>query len=84
VKSDFPSAVYNDNQAALLIAKNPHCSSATRHMKIRYHYVRGQIKTGAIQVEYKPTELMVADIMTKALPAVLFNKIRLWNLMRAL
>jgi hypothetical protein len=68
--------VYNDHQAALLITKILDCSSATRHMKIRYHIVRVQIKAGAIQVEYKPTELMVADITTNALLAVPFKIVR--------
>jgi hypothetical protein len=71
-----PTPVYNDNQAALAIASNPYCSSATRHMKIKYHYVRQQIKEKSIKVSYVPTGEMIADIMTKALPVEVFRKFR--------
>ena len=71
-----PTIIYNDNQAAIAIAKKPYCTSATRHMKIKYHYIRELIKDGSVKIEYIPTTEMVADIMTKALDRGLFEKFR--------
>jgi hypothetical protein len=43
--------------------------SRTKHIDIRYHFIRQNIEDGYISLEYCPTEEMVADILTKALPA---------------
>jgi hypothetical protein len=71
-----PTIIFNDNQAAIAIAKKPYCTSATRHMKIKYHYIRELIKDGSVKIEYIPTGEMIADIMTKALDRGLFEKFR--------
>jgi hypothetical protein len=68
--------IYNDNQAAIAMAKQPFCTSATRHMKIRFHYIREKIKDGTARVSYIPTGNMVADIMTKSLGRTLFERFR--------
>jgi hypothetical protein len=71
-----PTTIFNDNQAAIAISKKQYCTSATRHMKIKYHYIRELIKDGSVKVEYLPTTEMVADIMTKALDRVTFERLR--------
>jgi hypothetical protein len=73
---NLPTTIFNDNQAAIAISKKPYCTSATRHMKIKYHYIRELIKDGSINVEFLPTTEMVADIMTKALDKGPFEKFR--------
>jgi hypothetical protein len=71
-----PSDIYNDNQAAIAMSKQPFCTSATRHMKIKYHYIKEKVKDGSVNVSYCPTGSMVADIMTKALDRILFERFR--------
>ena len=73
---DKPVTIFNDNQAAIALSKQAYCSSSTRHMKIKFHFVREQVKDGAIKVTYLETARMVADIMTKALDRVLFERFR--------
>ena len=70
------TALLNDNQAAIAMSKQIFCSSSTRHMKIKFHYIRQLIKDGTVDVNYTPTGDMVADMMTKALPRVPFEKFR--------
>jgi hypothetical protein len=71
-----PTTIYNDNQAAIAMSKQPFCTSATRHMKIKFHYIKEKVKDGSVTVSYCPTGNMVADIMTKALDRILFERFR--------
>jgi hypothetical protein len=73
---DEATTIYNDNQAAIAMSKQKFCTSATRHMKIKYHYIREKMQDGSIKVAYRPTTSMVADIMTKALDRKLFELFR--------
>lgn len=59
--------IYCDNQGALAIAENPTNHQRSKHIDIRYHFVRNAIKAGQINVEYIPTDQQVADVFTKAL-----------------
>jgi hypothetical protein len=71
-----PVPIYNDNQAAIAMSKQTFSTSATRHMKLRFHYIREKIQDGSIQVKYLETGRMIADMMTKALGKVLFERFR--------
>ena len=48
----------------------------TKHMYIRYHYVREFVPTNQIQVLYRPTTTMIADILTKPLYFKQFSYLR--------
>ena len=71
-----PTVVYSDNQAAIAIAKTPFCTSAMRHMKIKHHYIKNEVKDGKFVIKFCRTEDMIADILTKALPRPLFEDLR--------
>jgi hypothetical protein len=45
-------------------------------MKIKFHFIKEQVRDGSVAVSYCPTGNMVADIMTKALDRVLFERFR--------
>ena len=55
---------YTDNQSALAIAEGTN-STKTKHIDIAYHFVRECIQNKKIHVKYIPTNLMLADILTK-------------------
>jgi len=57
-----------DNQAALRLAEIDNYHARTKHIDIRYHYIRDAVARGQISMEYCPTDDMTADILTKALP----------------
>ncbi len=71
-----PTVIYNDNQAAIAMSKQSFSSSSTRHMKIKFHYIRQLVKDGSVKVSFLPTTSMIADMMTKALDRVLFERFR--------
>ena len=66
-----------DNKAAILIAENE-CSSAGRsqHIDVRFKFVAQAVVEGAVRVRYTPTDLNLADLLTKALPADTFERLR--------
>ena len=48
----------------------------TKHVDIRYHYVRQLLAEGIFTVQYLPTMEMLADILTKPLPATQYLSLR--------
>jgi hypothetical protein len=63
-----PVVVKEDNQGCIAISNNPTLNSRSKHIDIRHHVVRDLVDDGTIKLEYCPTKMMVADILTKGLP----------------
>ena len=72
------SILYQDNQSAIRLEKNAQRSSSrrTRHLDIKYFWVRDRLRSEGIEVIYCPTESMVADYFTKPLQGAIFKKLR--------
>ena len=66
--------LFGDNQSAIAIASNPIQHARTKHIDVRYHFVREVIKEGMVEVQYISTQNMKADMLTKALPLNKFMK----------
>lgn len=62
------SVIYEDNQGAIALTKNPVKHGRTKHIDIRYHFIRSQVESGKICLKYMPTDQMVADMFTKSVP----------------
>ena len=60
----------------MAIAKNPEMHARTKHIDIRHHFVRDCVEDNKIQLEFCPTEEMIADILTKPLARPAFEKFR--------
>lgn len=58
-----------DNQGAQAIAKDPVNHQKTKHIDIRYHYLRERVQNRELKVEYLSTKDMIADLLTKPLSA---------------
>ena len=58
------------------MAKNPQFHGRSRHIAIKYHFIRDEVKNGAIKIQYCRTNDMVADMFTKGLYADQFQKLR--------
>lgn len=71
-----PTMLMEDNQGTIAIAKNPISHARTKHIDIRYHYVREAVQAGVINLTYCPTEEMIADLLTKPLPRGRFEILR--------
>ena len=68
--------LYEDNQAAIALVNDHRFSERTKHVAIRYFFIRELISDGQFSVQYCPTENMIADIFTKALHRQAFEKLR--------
>ena len=60
--------IFCDNISAIAMTKKPAFHSRTKHIDIRYHYIRGLISTGEITLKSCDTNEQIADIFTKSLP----------------
>ena len=60
-----PTEIYEDNQGAISMAKNPVGHARTKHIDIRYYFVCERVQDGAIALKYIGTEEMIADILMK-------------------
>ena len=68
--------VYYDNSSAIDISKNPIQHSKTKHIEIRYHFIRDLVERKIVCLEYIPTERQNANIFTKPLDRSKFEILR--------
>ena len=76
LKQDGPTTIFEDNQGAIQLSKNPRFHNRSKHIDVSYHFIREQVQCNVVCVKYCPTQDMLADIMTKALPKVTFERLR--------
>ena len=63
-----PTELNCDNQAAIILCKDPQFWAQTKHIQCKYHHIQDDLVTkGEEVICYVPTNDMVADILTKAL-----------------
>ncbi|GJV77108.1 retrovirus-related pol polyprotein from transposon TNT 1-94 [Tanacetum coccineum] len=58
--------LYCDSQSAITISCNPVQHSRTKHINVRYHFIKEQIEHGIIELYFLRTEYQLADMFTKA------------------
>ncbi|CAM9467817.1 unnamed protein product, partial [Phaeothamnion confervicola] len=61
------TTIYEDNQGCIALGNNPVFHRRTKHIDIRYHFVRERIASKEIALTYIPTGEQLADMMTKNL-----------------
>lgn len=71
-----PTLIHEDNQGAIDLSKNAKHHDRTKHIDISHHFICERVACNEIIVDYCPTGDMVADVMTKAVPKVKFEKFR--------
>jgi len=72
-----PATVYEDNMSTIKLAeKGRSTSERTRHISIRYFFIKDRIAAGEIQIEHLSTKDMIADMLTKPLQGELFRAMR--------
>ena len=62
--------IHCDSQSAIKLAKNPTFHARSKHIDVRYHYIREVLKDDMFELIYVPTENQIADMMTKGLPRI--------------
>ena len=72
-----PTIIHEDNQGAIAMSKKPKFHARTKHIDIKYHFIRDKVESGELLLKYCLSSDMIADMLTKALPRTLFQKFRL-------
>ena len=68
------TTIFEDNKGALELTVNPVFHSQIKHIQVRYHAIRDYIEQGEIQLQYIPTDTMLADRLTKPLDRIKFER----------
>lgn len=71
-----PVIIYIDNKSAIDLTKNPVFHGRSKHIDIRFHFIRGCVERGEIQVKFVNTGEQRADVLTKAMSAAKFERMR--------
>ena len=75
-KEDKPTLIYCDNSSATKLSKNPVLHGRSKHIDVKYHFLRDLTNDGVINLVYCRSEDQVADIQTKPLKLATFVKLR--------
>ena len=62
-----PIVIHCDNQSCIRLSENPVFHDRSKHIEIRYHFIRDYVKRGAVELQYISTDEQVADILMKSL-----------------
>nr|GEX35808.1 retrovirus-related Pol polyprotein from transposon TNT 1-94 [Tanacetum cinerariifolium]GEX37519.1 retrovirus-related Pol polyprotein from transposon TNT 1-94 [Tanacetum cinerariifolium] len=68
--------IFCDNTSAIAISNNPILHSRTKHIDIRYHFIKDHILKGDIKLHFILTEYQLADIFTKLLNEPTFTRLK--------
>jgi hypothetical protein len=56
-----------DIKSALALSKNPVFHERSKHIRIKYHFIRGCLEEGSMKASYIRSEDQLANILTKSL-----------------
>ena len=74
-KDQKATIIFEDNQASIKISENPVHHPRTKHISTKYHFTREMIKNGQVKLQFCPTEVMIADVLTKPLARDRFQRL---------
>ena len=63
-----------DSKSALALAKNPIFHERSKHIRVKYHFIRGCLEDGSVKANYIRTQDQLADFLTKSLGRVKFQE----------
>ena len=70
VQVSFSVILNVDNQGAINLARNPMYHKRSKHIDVKYHFIRSEVSRGTVKLVYIPTNENVADIFTKPVSKV--------------
>lgn len=63
-----PTIIYEDNMGCIGMSENPIMHQRSKHIDIRFHFLRETVVSGQVLLTFIPTMKQLADLLTKALP----------------
>ena len=76
VKYDDPIPLHCDNISVISMSKNLDLHSKTKHIPIKYHFLREKVTSIVVQLNFIPSTEQIVDIYTKPLPKTQFEYLR--------
>ena len=70
------TTVMCDNSSTIKLSKNPVMHGRSKHIDVRFHFLRNLTKEGTIELVHCGSQDLVADIMTKLLKLEVFQKLQ--------
>jgi hypothetical protein len=71
-----PTLIYCDNMSTIKLSKNPVLHGRSKHIDVKFHFLRDLCKEGVIDLVFCKSEDQIADILTKPLKPAIFVKLR--------
>ena len=68
--------IYYDNTSTINISKNLVMHAKTKHISIKYHYLREQVQENKMRLEYVKSKEQITNVFTKSLPKDDFEYLR--------
>ena len=67
------TCIYCDNQSCIKLSKNPMFHEKSKHIKIKYQYIRDVVEKGVVKLQFVATDEQVVDVLTTLLSEVKFE-----------
>lgn len=74
--NDFSTVIYEDNQSCIKMIQNEKIPNRSKHIDIKYYFVKDILRRGRVDLKYCATNDMLADLFTKPLSCIRFAKLR--------
>jgi len=71
-----PTIIYCDSSSAIKLSKNPIMHGRSKHIDVRFHFLRELTKAGFVELVHCGTKEQLVDVMTKLLKLDVFLKLR--------
>jgi hypothetical protein len=77
LRHDTPTIIYQDNTSTIVLAnKGRSDSERTKHVSVRYFFIKNYIEKSELFIRYLPSLLMLADSLAKPLQGALLNNLK--------
>ena len=70
------TCIYCDNQSCVKLSENPIFHDKSKHIEIKYHYIRDIVQRGAVKLQYIAMDDQIADVLKNPLARVKFEYFR--------
>jgi hypothetical protein len=71
-----PTLIHCDNQSCVKLSENPMFHDKSKHIEIKYHYIRDMVQRGVVELCYISTDEQITNILTKPLSRVKYEYFR--------
>ena len=67
------TCIFCDNQSCVKLSENPMFHDKSKHIEIKFHYIRDMVQRGVVNLQYVATTEQIVDVLTNPLTRVTFE-----------